>query len=142
MVRVSWFFQNKLTYFDLFYHFIKGEIGPIFSHLLTVRAKGADPPSPPYGQPDRKKTFFYDSPNREAIKKRFYLGPLNQTCEHTQPPSPWKKREIWVTKGDFTGNFRQKRVKYVIKSVIYKSLGPTAPLHPHLGQLTQIKTFF
>ena len=31
----------------LFYHFIKGEIGPIFSHLLTVRAEVADPPSPP-----------------------------------------------------------------------------------------------
>ena len=27
-----------------------GKIGPKFSHLLTVRAKGADPPSP-----DRKK---------------------------------------------------------------------------------------
>ena len=30
-------FQNKLTYFDLFYHFIMGKIGPKFSHLLTVR---------------------------------------------------------------------------------------------------------
>ena len=37
-------FQNKLTYFDLFYHFIMGKIGPKFSHLLTVRAEGADPP--------------------------------------------------------------------------------------------------
>ena len=46
-VRVSWFFQNKLTYFDLFYHFIMGKIGPKFSHLLTVRAEGADPPPPP-----------------------------------------------------------------------------------------------
>ena len=41
-VRVSWFFQNKLTYFDLFYHFIMGKIGPKFSHLLMVRA--APPP--------------------------------------------------------------------------------------------------
>ena len=40
-------FQNKLTYFDLFYHFIMGKIGPKFSHLLTVRAEGADPPPPP-----------------------------------------------------------------------------------------------
>ena len=31
-----WFFQNKLSYFDLFYHFIMGKIGPKFSHLLTV----------------------------------------------------------------------------------------------------------
>ena len=34
----TWFFQNKLTYFDLFYHFTMGKIGPKFSHLLTVRA--------------------------------------------------------------------------------------------------------
>ena len=43
----DWFFQNKLTYFDLFYHFIMGKIGPKFSHLLTVRAEEADPPPPP-----------------------------------------------------------------------------------------------
>ena len=36
--------QNKLTYFDLFYHFIMGKIGPKFSHLLTVKAEGAAPP--------------------------------------------------------------------------------------------------
>ena len=35
-----------------------GKIGPKFSHLLTVRAEGANPPPPPYGQPDRKKFFF------------------------------------------------------------------------------------
>ena len=34
-----------------------------FSHLLTVRAKVADPPlPPPYGQPDRKISVFYDFP--------------------------------------------------------------------------------
>ena len=32
-----------------------------FSHLLTVRAKGADPANP-YGQPDRKISVFYASP--------------------------------------------------------------------------------
>ena len=50
-----------------------GKIGPKFSHLLTVRAEGADPPSPhlrrikAYGQPDRKKTFFFfdDFPNQK-----------------------------------------------------------------------------
>ena len=36
-----------------------GKIGPKFSHLLTVRAEGADPLPPPYGQPDRKKTVFF-----------------------------------------------------------------------------------
>ena len=30
-----------------------GKIGPTFSHLLTVKAP------PPYGQPDRKKAFFF-----------------------------------------------------------------------------------
>ena len=29
---------------DLFYHLIMGKIGPTFSHLLKVRAEGADPP--------------------------------------------------------------------------------------------------
>ena len=33
----------KLSYFDLFYHFIMEKIGPKFSHLLTVRTEGADP---------------------------------------------------------------------------------------------------
>ena len=51
--------ENKLTYFDLFYHFIMGKIGPKFSHLLTVRADEADSPLPPYGQPDRRKTVFF-----------------------------------------------------------------------------------
>ena len=37
-------FSNKLTYLELFYHFIMGKIGPKFSHLVTVRAEGADPP--------------------------------------------------------------------------------------------------
>ena len=36
-----------------------GKIEPKFSHLLTVRAGGADPLPPPYGQPDRKKTVFF-----------------------------------------------------------------------------------
>ena len=35
-----------------------------FSHLLSVRAEGADPPPPstPYGQPDRKMSFFLTTP--------------------------------------------------------------------------------
>ena len=35
------------------------KIGSKFSHLLTVRAEGADPPAPPpYCQPDRKISVF------------------------------------------------------------------------------------
>ena len=44
MVRVLWFFQNKLTYFDLFYYCIKGKSGPKFSHLLMVRLGAVTPP--------------------------------------------------------------------------------------------------
>ena len=36
-----------------------GKIGPTFSHLLTVSAKGLTPPPHPYGQPDRKKTVVF-----------------------------------------------------------------------------------
>ena len=32
--------------------------GSKFSHLLTVRAKGAAPPTPLYGQPDHKIVVF------------------------------------------------------------------------------------
>ena len=53
--RVLWFFQNKLTYFNLFYHFLMEKIGPKFSHLLTVRAEGTD--SPPL------MVSLYDFPN-------------------------------------------------------------------------------
>ena len=35
--------------------------GSKFSHLLTVRADGAEPP-PPYSQLDRKISIFYDFP--------------------------------------------------------------------------------
>ena len=46
-----------------------GKIGPKFSHLLTVRAEGADPP--PYGQPDRKKTVFFDDRLKKERGKIF-----------------------------------------------------------------------
>ena len=43
--------------------------GSNLSHLITVRAEGADPP-PLYGQPDRKKTviFFDGRPNLCCMK--------------------------------------------------------------------------
>ena len=46
-----------------------GKIGPKFSHLLTVRVEGADPPLPPYGQPDRKKTVFLTTSQYVITKK-------------------------------------------------------------------------
>ena len=39
-IRALWFFQNKLTYFDLFYHFIMGKIGPKFSQIVSVSLRG------------------------------------------------------------------------------------------------------
>ena len=43
-----------------------GKIGPKFSHLLTVRAEGAD--HPPHGQPDHKKTVFLTASHTYYIK--------------------------------------------------------------------------
>ena len=50
-----------------------GKNGPKFSHLLMVRAEGADLPPPPYGQPDCKKTVFSvvdDFPKGMVPKKK------------------------------------------------------------------------
>ena len=52
-----------------------------FSHLLTARANWADP-SLPYGQPESKKTAFYDS--REVAK-------------NFDPPSPTLYGQLFVT---------------------------------------------
>ena len=58
MVRVLWFFQNKLTYFDLFYYCIKGKSGPKFSHLLMVRLGGVTPRPPLMDRLTIKCTLF------------------------------------------------------------------------------------
>ena len=60
-VRVLWFFQNKLTYFDLFYHFIMGKIGPKFSQIVSVRLEGGDPPKK-NGHSDCFSQFFFTPP--------------------------------------------------------------------------------
>ena len=43
-----------------------------FSHLLTVRAEVADPPPPPYGQPDQKISVFYAIPNSKSTYLYLY----------------------------------------------------------------------
>ena len=77
---------------------------------------------------------------REGRKKRFYLDQLTQTCESTHP---LKKRylgqERWLLP---TVNYRQKEVKYAIKTVIYKSLGLPDPTHPQLGKISNIPSSF
>ena len=42
---------------------------------------------------------------------------------------------------EFTKKIRQKQGSNFHKTVIYKSLGPPDPIHPHLGQLSQIVPF-
>ena len=58
------------------------------------------------------------------------------------PTHPLKKRDL-VQKNDFyhkfTGICLQNGVKYAIKTVIYKNLGPLNLTHPHLVQLYQRK---
>ena len=46
-----------------------GKIGPKFSHLLTVRAEGADP-SPPLtvSLTVKRHCFFYDSPYKTSVR--------------------------------------------------------------------------
>ena len=62
-VRVLWFFQNKLTYFDLFYLvFYNGENWTKIFTFAYGQGRGGWPPHPPYGQPDRKKTVFLRLP--------------------------------------------------------------------------------
>ena len=86
-VRVLWFFQNKFTYFDLFYHFIMGKIRPKFSHLLTVRAEGADPPLPPLTVSlNVKRPFFLltTSLNKSPTSSDFIYQCINSfsTCSY------------------------------------------------------------
>ena len=73
-------------------------------------------------------------------KKRFDFWTINPNL-WTHPP--WKKRDL-VQKNDFhrefTENFRQTGIKYAIKTVIYKSLGPLEPNHQYLGQSSIYKS--
>ena len=43
--------------------------GSKFSHLIKVRAEEADHPFPPLGQPDRKISFFSDSPKINSVAR-------------------------------------------------------------------------
>ena len=54
-----------------------GKIGPKFSHLLTVRAEGADP-SPPLtvSLTVKRHCFFYDSPYKTSVRN-YYLFMLS-----------------------------------------------------------------
>ena len=63
------------------YHFIIVKIGLKFSHLLTVRAEGADPP--PYGQPDCKNTVFYDFPIERKTIKQYARNAVGRTSVHS-----------------------------------------------------------
>ena len=69
--------------------------GSRFSHLLTVRADGDDPPSlPPYGQPDRKISIFLkDSTMTLGEGWRYQIGGIlgkKSKRPLTPPPHFWK----------------------------------------------------
>ena len=60
----------------------------MFQPLLTVRADGADPP-PPYGQPDRKISAFFDtSPIMGGIKKTKWKFKMEFSIKRRTPPPP------------------------------------------------------
>ena len=63
-----------------------GKIEPTFSHLLTVRAEGADPPSPPYGQPDHKKTYLFYDFNKQSTQLLLDMGKLAPNVQVTNGP--------------------------------------------------------
>ena len=62
--------------------------GSTFSHLLTVRVNGADPPSRPDGQPDGKISVFYDFPNNEICQ-------MSKTSENF-PLCGYSARQIFL----------------------------------------------
>ena len=53
-----------------------GKIGPKFSHLLTVRAEGADPPLPPLtvSLTVKRPFFFWTTPLIESLGSVLFLG--------------------------------------------------------------------
>ena len=58
-------FPNKLTYFDLFYHFIMGKKGLTFSQIVLVRLEGGDPPPKAVSLTAFSQFFFTPSLNGE-----------------------------------------------------------------------------
>ena len=62
-VSWTWFFSVCVQKTDVFFSpkalFSALFSGSKVSHLPTVRAEGADPTLPPYGQPDRKISGFF-----------------------------------------------------------------------------------
>ena len=62
-----------------------------FSHLLTVRAKGADPPSPPpHGHPDCKISVFYTAPLMSVRAEIIYQNGWPHGC--------WGRQTLLVKK--------------------------------------------
>ena len=71
------------------------------------------------------------------------FGTIDPTCEPPRPPPP--NFTDFIRFRTFSMSlpkcFDKKGVKYAI-TLIYKSLGPPDPIHPHLSQLYQICRVF
>ena len=74
--------------------------------------------------------MFLGEPSRQIFGKSWEFGPTGLT------PLPLLER--WDFFREFFGNFRQKRVKYAIKTVIYKSWDWVRPPPPPLGPNSQL----
>ena len=57
-----------------------------FSHLLPIRAEVADPPPPPYGQPDRKISVFLGLP---VLVKQIKLDHLSYFMDN-------ENESVWI----------------------------------------------
>ena len=84
LVSVLWIFKNRLTYFDLFYYFIKGKQN--FHIYLWSGWEGwhsFSPPLPPYSQPDHKIPVFLAAFPKwwvVSTKRSAVSGVLFPTC--------------------------------------------------------------
>ena len=74
-------------------------------------------------------TYVLGKPPKQIFGKSWDFGPTGLT---PPPPPPLPKR--WDFFREFVENFRQNRVKYALKTVIYKSWDWVRPLPPSLGQ--------
>ena len=61
-----------------------GKIGPKFSHLLTVRAEGADPPLTVSLTVKRPFFFFDDFPKFIIAFDQYYMNISDKNCSGTQ----------------------------------------------------------
>ena len=70
---------------------------------------------------------------RESVKTNFLLGDLSKICLTTRPPQGFCENERW--------NSGRKKAIFGFEG-FGPCLGITQPTHPHLGEISQKKSFF